>query len=142
MYRATDWRREPLASWVVVPLLFRHSADRVEIAIDVAGPEGRGKHHPVPIPARHLEVKERTLATRRLERGKVRAAMVEAVEGVVVAVEPQGRIRKHPAAPKQCAVDLARIPASFAHPAAHEVDHAGDLARVHPGVGDRKDAAA
>src|SRR6266436_8319517 len=142
MYRATDWRREPLASWVVVPLLFRLRADRVQIAIDVAGPEGRGKHHPVPVPARHLEVEERTLATRRLERGKVRAAMVEAIEGVAVAVEPQSRMREHPAALEQRPVNLARVPASFAHPAAHEVDHAGDLVRVCPGVGDRKDAAA
>src|SRR5215813_7491337 len=94
------------------------------------------------VPARHLEVEERTLATRRLERGKVCAAVVEAIERLVVAVEPQGRMWEHPAELEQRAVDLARIWASFAHPAAHEVDHAGDFARVNPGVGDRKNAAA
>src|SRR4030095_11572063 len=88
---ASCWlsRFNPEAIGSKVPLLFRLRADRVEIAIDEAGPEGRGRHHPVPVPARHLEIEERTLPTRRLERGKVRAAV--AVEGVVVAVEPQGR---------------------------------------------------
>src|SRR5262245_24781600 len=75
----------------------------------MVGPEGRGKHHPV-------------------ERGKVRAAVVKAVEGIVVAVEPQGRVRERSAALEQRAVDLSRVRASFGHPAAHEIDHAGDLA--------------
>ena len=57
---ATHVRQSHRALW------FRHRADRVEIAINVAGPEGRGKHHHVPVPAPHLEVEERTLAARRL----------------------------------------------------------------------------
>src|SRR5260370_31870841 len=64
--------------------------------------------------------------------------LTRSVEGVVVAVEPQARMREHPAALAQRPVDLARVPASFAHPAPHEGDHARNLPRVHPGVGDRK----
>ena len=45
-----------------------------------------------PFPPGTSKSKNEPLPPAALERGKVRAAVVEAVEGVVVAVEPQGRM--------------------------------------------------
>src|SRR6266446_6823610 len=94
-----------------------------EIALERGAPQLRRRADLMAgQPLRRGIIMKRAFAAGRLEGGKIRAAVRQRIERVVVAVEPDRRLAVDRAASEQVLVDGTRTPATRPKPAANEVD--------------------
>src|SRR5262249_30026208 len=118
-------------------------AARAQIGLDLGAPQVLAAGQQVAAGAESgIDLDELALAAGGAERGKIRPAVAERVERVVLAVDPQGRRGVARRSSEQRLVDRGRAIAARAQPAADEIDDAAQLLCVAGGISDAQDAAA